>query len=46
MFTMQKSKKGHSSGMTSPTKKKKKKVRFLFMLIPYIKFQDTISNHS
>ena len=45
-FTMQKSKKGHNSAMTSPTEKKKILVAYFFMLIPQIKFQDPISNRS
>ena len=36
---------GHNSAMRSPTEKKQKyRSTYLFMLIPYIKFQDPISN--
>ena len=43
-FTMQKSKKGHNSAMTSPMKKKNWSA--YFSCFPYIKFQDPISNRS
>ena len=40
------SKKGHNSATTSPTEKIKSLIRLYFMVIPYIKFQDPISNRS
>ena len=40
------SKKEHNSAITSPTDKIKMLVFLLFMQIPYIKFQDSISNRS
>ena len=40
-------KKGHNSAMKSLIEKRKKKwVLSFFILIPHIKFQDPISNHS
>ena len=38
--------KGHDTVMTSPTDKKKICVHLFFMLIPFIKFEDPISNCS
>ena len=41
------SKKGHNCAVTSLTEKKQKKwVHLYFMVIPHIKFQGPVSNHS